>query len=80
MDRTRTQLRPIHSLVALADSYAREGRHVARPARSATGGPTRSRHRPAPGPLEIAYATRWLELKDGREMTGWAVLSRPAAR
>jgi hypothetical protein len=40
----------------------------------------RSRHRPSPGPLEIAYATRWLELKDGREMTGWAVLSRPAAR
>jgi hypothetical protein len=80
VDRTRTQLSPIHSLVALTDSYAREGRHVARPVRTATGRSARSRQRPSAGPLEIAYATRWLELHAGREMTGWAVLSRPAAR
>jgi hypothetical protein len=79
VDRTRTQLRPIHSLVALADSYGREGRNVAHRSHG-TVPRRRSGRRRAPGSLEVAYATRWLELHGGREMTGWDVLSRPGTR
>jgi hypothetical protein len=88
VDRTRRQLRPIDSLVALADSFGRESRFVARPApvvpHSALVVPQiapRSRRRQrSTTSLEVAYATRWLELHDGRELTGWRVLSRPGTR
>ena len=81
VDRTRVQLRPIDSLVALADSYGRESRHLALAGPVIRdGAPRARRRRRSPSPLEVAYATRWLELHDGREMTGWGVLSRPGAR
>jgi hypothetical protein len=80
VDRTRRQLRPIDSLVALVDSFGRESRFLARPVLSHARTAPRHRRRRAPSPLEVAYATRWIELHGGRELTGWGVLSRPDTR
>jgi hypothetical protein len=76
VDRTRQQLRPIHTLTALADSFARESLHLV----SIEIGPTTgSTHAPlGEAALEIAYLTRWIELDAGRELHGWRTLCRRA--
>ena len=70
VDRARRQLGPIRTLSALADSFARESLHLA-------PGTTTEEARAArfgSSPLEIAYATRWIELDAGRELHGWRTL------
>ena len=67
LDRTRAQLAPIQSRSALAGSFAREASVVV--TASAAGGS--SVEEPAPGPVRVAYAIRWLELGDGRPRPSW---------
>ncbi len=76
VDRTRHQLEPIHTLSALADSFAREGLHIATDPEPATSQPTRARF--GESPLEVAYVTRWIELHAGRQLRGWRTLCRRA--
>lgn len=75
VDRTRQQLRPIRTLSALADSFAREGLHIA-----AELGPSADSMRGGFGgsPLEVAYVTRWIELNAGLELRGWRTLCQRA--
>ena len=75
VDRTRQQLRPIHTLSALADSFARESLHLASEASMAAGS---LQSRFGESPLEVAYVTRWIELHAGRELHGWRTLCRRA--
>jgi hypothetical protein len=64
VDRTRAQLQPIRSRVALLASFSREASIAA----TRTLAPS-----PAPaGPVRVAYAIRWLELGDGRARPAWA--------
>ena len=76
VDRTRGQLRAIHSLRALADSYARESLYLH------PHGPAREADAPngwfTGSPLEVAYVTRWIELDGGRELHAWSTLCRRA--
>jgi hypothetical protein len=75
VDATRQQLRPIRTLSALADSFARESLHVASaPAQAADSLPRRF----GDSPLEVAYVTRWIELDAGRELRGWDTLCQRA--
>ena len=71
VDDARRQLLPINTLSALADSFARESLHLAAevvPAAEAT--PARF----GESPLEVAYVTRWIELREGHELRGWRSL------
>ena len=75
VDRARQQLRPIRTLSALADSFARESLHLA----FAEVSPMDSlQSRFGESPLEVAYVTRWIELDAGRELHGWRTLCRRA--
>jgi hypothetical protein len=66
VDRTRAQLQPIRSRVALLASFSREASIAA--TRTITSSPS-----PAPaGPVRVAYAICWLELGDGRTRPCWA--------
>jgi hypothetical protein len=69
VDRTRRQLEPIRTLTSLAESYARESQYTSRPAPCRFG----------ESPLEVAYATRWIELDAGRELHGWHILCQRAS-
>ena len=72
VESARSQLRPIWSLVSLTDSYARESRHGRLlPARLATAADDSQESLSA---LEVAYAMRFLELREGREVRAWHVL------
>jgi len=62
----RQHLAPIRSRRGLAASFGREA--VNRPAIERTQDPSGF------GPLQIAYALRWLELGDGRPRPGWTSL------
>jgi len=53
-------------LSALTDSFGREAVHA-----SARSGADLSA-------LEVAYATRWIELAAGRELRDWLILCRSA--
>jgi hypothetical protein len=75
VDRARQQLRPINTLSALADSFARESLHIAIEA-SVVADSLQSRF--GESPLEVAYVTRWIELDAGRELHGWRTLCRRA--
>jgi hypothetical protein len=76
VDRTRSQLQPIHTLSALADSFARESLHLI-PAGTATPAHPRSSWFDE-SPLAVAYVTRWIELDAGRELHGWRTLCQRA--
>ena len=75
VDRARQQLRPIRTLSALSDSFAREGLHVVETDTLAADWP---HGRFGESPLEIAYVTRWIELDGGRELHAWRTLCRRA--
>ncbi|MEX1296326.1 MAG: hypothetical protein AB1Z67_09165 [Candidatus Limnocylindrales bacterium] len=75
MDRARRQLRPIRTLSALADSFARESLNLA--ADESVAARSRQR-RSGASSLEVAYVTRWIELDAGRELHGWRTLCRRA--
>jgi hypothetical protein len=75
VDRTRGQLRPIRTLAALADSFARESRYLAAEPTSAIGPCVVLFDGTA---LEVAYVTRWIELHAGRELRGWRTLCQRA--
>jgi hypothetical protein len=75
VDRTRGQLRPIRTLAALADSFARESRYLAAEPTSASGPCVVLFDGTA---LEVAYVTRWIELHAGRELRGWRTLCQRA--
>jgi hypothetical protein len=75
VDRARQQLRPINTLSALADSFARESLHIAIEASVVADSLQR---RFGESPLEVAYVTRWIELDAGRELHGWRTLCRRA--
>jgi hypothetical protein len=64
VDRTRGQLAPIQSRPALLDSFRREASVSATRGALEAGLP--------PGPVRVAYAIRWLELRDGRTRPAWA--------
>jgi hypothetical protein len=64
VDRTRAQLAPIRSRVALLASFSREASIAASRGSVETGLPA--------GPVRVAYAIRWLELGDGRPRPAWA--------
>ncbi|MCU0505158.1 MAG: hypothetical protein MUE82_05180 [Chloroflexi bacterium] len=55
---------PIRSRAALAASYAREGRHILDPER--TAGSAEGGRGGTVDALDLAYALRWIELEDGR--------------
>ena len=67
VDRARQQLQPIRTLSALAESFAREAIHLTPESAKATA-------------IEVAYATRWLELVGGRKLRDWRSLCRVATR
>jgi hypothetical protein len=75
VDQARQQLRPIHTLSALADSFARESLHLAN---EPGVGDASLWSRFGDSPLEVAYVTRWIELDAGRELHGWRTLCRRA--
>jgi hypothetical protein len=75
VDHTRQQLRPIRSLAALSDSFARESRYVAAGPTSAAG-PCQVLYEGTP--LEVAYVMRWIELYAGRELRGWRTICQRA--
>ena len=77
MDRTRRQLQPIRTLDALVDSFARESLHISRGGLLGSGAVPPARL--AGTPLEVAYATRWIELDGGRELHGWRTLCQYAS-
>lgn len=77
MDRTRQQLLPIRTLSALADSFARESLYLAAELPRERRGSTDVF---GASPLEVDYATRWIELNAGRELHGWRTLCQRAAR
>jgi hypothetical protein len=64
VDRTRAQLAPIRSRVALLASFSREAPIAATWGSVEAGLPA--------GPVRVAYAIRWLELGDGRARPAWA--------
>ncbi len=67
VDRTRAQLAPLQTRVALATSFSREASvAVTRSARADGHGAPSS-----PGPVRVAYAVRWLELGDDRRRPAW---------
>ena len=66
VDRVRRQLAPIHSRRALASSFAREAFRTARASRFVI------REAAPIGPVQCAYAVRWLELGDGAPRPGWS--------
>ena len=73
VDRTRAQLGPIRSRVALAASFTREASVAAsRPEPSASPTP--------PGPVRLAYAIRWLELGDDRPRPDWSSIINGVVR
>ena len=76
VDRARVQLRPIHTLSALVDSFARESLHLA----SGQPGAAQTNMRAMFGdsPLEVAYVTRWIELDGGSDLHGWRTLCQRA--
>ena len=76
VDRARTQLRPIRTLSALADSFARESLHSASTADVAVADSMQGRF--GESPLEVAYVTRWIELDAGSELRGWRILCQSA--
>lgn len=67
VDRTRTQLAPIHSRDGLIASFSREGSIAV--TTLAPLSPTEP-----PGPVRVAYAIRWLELGDDRLRGPWSAL------
>jgi hypothetical protein len=75
VDAVRSQLAPIRSLSALADSFAREGLHITH---DATVGPSIitqvRRRRFGESPLEVAYVARWIELDAGTALRAWRSL------
>lgn len=74
VDGTRQQLRPIRTLSALVDSFAREGRHIAGTVAAPTSQPAVERF--GHSALEVAYAMRWIELDAGRDLRAWRTISR----
>jgi hypothetical protein len=77
VDRARSQLRPIRTLSALADSFARESLHLASIDAARAAGSSGSKS--GTSPLEVAYVTRWIELDRGGELHGWRILCQRAA-
>ena len=77
VDRARTQLRPIGTLSALGDSFAREGLHLASIEAARAAGSRRSTL--GTSPLEVAHVTRWIELDRGGELHGRRILRQRAA-
>jgi hypothetical protein len=64
VDAVRRHLAPVRSRSTLAACYGREAFHViATPA-----------ERDDPGPIRIAYALRWLELRDGTVGPAWPAM------
>ena len=61
---TRRHLAPVRTRRTLAMSYGREAFHLAL---------TRADHAD-PSPIRLAYALRWLELRDGATGPSWQVL------
>jgi hypothetical protein len=80
VDSVRRQLAPIRTLTALADSYARESRHISGPCHAlafeAPRGPASGL--PAGSPVEVAYLMRWIELDRGRTLHDWRTLCERA--
>lgn len=76
MDCARQQLRPIRTLSALADSFARESLHLATAEAAVAADAPQNRF--GETPLEVAYVTRWIELDAGRELHGWRTLCQRA--
>lgn len=60
----RRHLSPVHSRRGLAASYGREAFHIL---------PT-IMERNDPGPIRLAYALRWLELRDGVAGPTWTAM------
>ena len=68
VDLVRTQLAPVPTLRALADSYRRE-------ASVATSETASSKRRSSPSAVDVAYAIRWLELEHRTRMPAWLDLA-----
>jgi hypothetical protein len=64
VEQIRRHLAPVRSRRTLAASYGREAFHLA---------PTRS-EQSDPSPTRLAYALRWLELRDGATGPSWQSL------
>ena len=60
----RRHLAPVRSRQTLAASYGREAFHVA----------SAERERDDPSPIRLAYALRWMELRDGATGPSWPTL------
>jgi len=67
VESVRSQLAPIRSRRALADSFGREATHIRALLLVPDGRPI-----DPPGPLRLAYAIRWLELGDGEARPAWS--------
>ncbi|MBA3235428.1 MAG: hypothetical protein H0T59_05470 [Chloroflexi bacterium] len=66
--RARADLLPIRTRQALAASFSRESIHQARDGSTVDPDPMADQ---MSGPVEIAYAIRWLELGDGIARSPW---------
>jgi hypothetical protein len=64
VEQIRRHLAPVRSRRTLAASYGREAFHLA---------PPRGDHAD-PAPIRLAYALRWLELRDGATGPSWQTL------
>jgi hypothetical protein len=78
VDRALRQLELTMSLMALSDSVARESLHIG--ADGSTMAPLVVEGHRLASPIEVAYATRWIELDGGHELRGWRHLCRSPRR
>jgi hypothetical protein len=64
VERVRRHLAPVRTRTSLAASFGREAFHIV---------PT-TIERDDPSPIRLAYALRWMELRDGATGPSWSTL------
>jgi hypothetical protein len=69
----RLHLRPIRSRVVLAASFGREAFHGVQVLVLESPSERDARRTQGAGPVQVAYALRWLELGDGVDRPAWPV-------
>lgn len=69
----RLHLRPIRSRVVLAASFGREAFHGVPVLAFESSQERGARRSQGAGPVQVAYALRWLELGDGSDRPAWPV-------